>query len=376
MTNLIYIKKNNDLVPKKIVYNYLNPDYVYIPYKKDYELNVKTNDVVLKDSIILSKNNLYQYSPVSGKVLGLSEMLVNNKKTQVVVIENDFKEKVKKVKGVKKSLTEYSKEEVLDIIKLFSVYSGDLKGKMILVNGLDFEVYESNRSAIIKKFTNEILETIDALYTILDCEKCYFAIKNNDCDNVEGLIHHIGTYPYIDLKLMPDLYPLGHEDILKQELIMPRHEKLGIIYFSVEDIYNLYNVLKRQRPIGEKYITISGDLVVTPKILNVKIGSSLKDIILNNIKLKQDDYLVIINGLLSGYKSSLDLIITPEVNSVFLNTLSIENEKDCINCGMCHTKCPVGADPRTGYKIDKCIECGICTYICPAKINFKKGLKK
>ena len=42
---------------------------------------------------------------------------------------------------------------------------------------------------------------------------------------------------------------------------------------------------------------------------------------------------------------------------------------------MCHTKCPVGCDPRTGYNKTKCIGCGVCTYICPSNTNFKKGDK-
>ncbi len=376
MANLVYIKSKKELEVSKNVYNYLNPDYVYIPYEKDYTIMVKTGEAIFKESIILNKDNKYLYSPISGTCLGLSEMLVNNKKQQVIVIENDFKEKVKKIKGVKKYLNTYSKKELIEIIKMFNVYDGKLKGKMLLINGLDYEINEKNRSTIIKRYTNEILETIDAIYCILECEKCFLAIKNNDCENVEELIHHVGTYPNIDLKMMPDLYPLAHKDVLIRELIMPKNAELGILYFTIEDIINIYNVLKRQRPITEKLITISGNQIETPKMINVKYGSSLKDIIINNYKLKSNDYNIVINGLLSGYASeSLDLIITPEVRSVFLHSVCNKSKKDCINCGMCHTKCPVGCDPRTEYKIENCINCGVCTYICPSNINFKRGTK-
>lgn len=376
MINLINIKNDKRLNAKMIVHNYLSPDYVYIPYEKDFKINVKTKEAIYKDSIVASTDAKFMYSPVSGTVLGLSEMLVNNKKTKVIVIENDFKEKVKKIKGIKKYINNYSKEEVIDILRLFNIKFDKLDGKMLLINGLDEEIYEKSRSATIKKYINEILDTIDALYDIFNCEKCYFAIKNNDSDNVDALIHHIGTYPNIDLKMMPDLYPLGHKDILEEELIISKNKDLGVIYFTVEEIYNIYNVLKRQRPVTEKFITISGDMVKTPKIINVKIGTSIRDIINNNIIVDGEVTNVIINGLLSGYASSLDLIITPDINSIFIHAKSIIHETDCINCGMCHTKCPVGVDPRTKYKIDNCIKCGVCTYICPAKINFKKVVNK
>ncbi|MDD2207906.1 MAG: hypothetical protein PHG03_04720 [Bacilli bacterium] len=373
MSDFIKIKKQKQFEVSKNVYNYLSPDYVYIPYEKGYKINVTDKEKVLKDSLVLTKENFYIYSPISGTVLGLTEMVVQDKKTSVIVIENDFKEQVKKIKGVKKYLSDYSKTDVKDILNLYNLNLTNDNGKILLINGIDYEVYEKNRSTIIKKYPSEILETIDALYTIFNCEKCYFALKNNDSENVENLIHHVGTYPNIDLKMMPDLYPISYPKILKRELIMPHNEGLGTIYLTVEDIYNIYNILKRNRPVTEKYITISGNMIETPKVINVKIGSSLNEIITNNYKLKAGDYQIIINGLLSGYETnSLNFVITKDINSVFLNKVNDKKAKECINCGLCHTKCPVGADPRTGYKMDQCINCGTCRYICPAYINLKE----
>ncbi len=93
---------------------------------------------------------------------------------------------------------------------------------------------------------------------------------------------------------------------------------------------------------------------------------------INNFKIKDKDYKIVINGLLSGYEvDSLNMVITKDIRSIYIQAIDKSIEKDCINCGMCHTLCPVGADVRTGYKMDKCIKCRICSYVCPAKINFK-----
>ena len=71
-------------------------------------------------------------------------MMVQGQKMPVVVIENDFKEKVKKIKGVKKYLNDYTKKELIELIKLFKVYDGFLIGKVMIINGIDYEIYEKS----------------------------------------------------------------------------------------------------------------------------------------------------------------------------------------------------------------------------------------
>ena len=172
---------------------------------------------------------------------------------------------------------------------------------------------------------------------------------------------------------MPDLYPIGDKEILINKLISPKKQESGVIYLTVGDVYAIYNVLKRKRPITEILITISGDMIDQPKVVNVKIGSSLKEVIENNFKIKNTNYQIVINGLMGGYEiDNLDFIITPEINAVFITSPLKIFKKKCINCGMCHTKCPYGCDPRTNYQMDKCLDCGICSYVCPANINFKR----
>ncbi len=378
MAELISIKHDKDLEVNKKTYNYLNPDFVYIPYEKGYILNIKTNETVNKESVLLSKDNKYIYSPISGTVIGACEMIINKNKVPAIVIENNFCEKVNELSGAKKQINNYSKEEVIKLVNEYNAFEGILEGNIIVINGVDLEIYEATRSYIINQHSIEILETADALYEIFNCNKCYFIIKNNDAENVETLVHHIGTYPNIDLKLMPDLYPIGHKDVLISKLPISKENKKNIIYLTVEEVLAIYNVLRKKRPITEKLVTISGNLIDKSKVINIKIGTTLKDILFNNFKIKSDDYKIIINGLLSGYEvDSLDVVITKDIRSIFINSEKTDKPKRCINCGMCHTKCPMGCSKKHNYNLDKCIECGTCTYICPANINFKdvKGEK-
>lgn len=376
MTKLVKIEENSDYKCKKNVKEYISPDYIYIPYDSNYKINIHNHDLVLKEEILLSNANTYIYSTVSGIVNGICDMIVDGKITPCIVVENNFEEKTKKIKGTKRLIGNYKKEDVINLIHGLNAFKGSLEGETMIINGIDAECYENTMSYLISKYSDELLECIDALFNILKVHKCFFALKNNDSENVNELVNYIGTYPNIDLKLMPDLYPIGKKEVLIKELVSESKIDKGIIYLTVEDVYAIYNVLKRNKPITEKLVTIGGNLLDKAKVMNVKIGTSIKDIINNEFKIKSEKYHIIINGLLSGYEiESLDAVITPNIKSIFINDLNNETECDCINCGMCISTCPMGCDPKAKYKMDLCIKCGLCDYVCPAKKNLMGELK-
>ena len=372
MANLINIKTNKNLKTSDNIINYLSPDYVYIPYDKKYKLNIKINDEVLKEDILLSSEDKYIYSPISGTITGAKMMLINKENIPSIIIENNYKEKVKKITPAIKNINKITQRDFNASILKYNALDYELKGKTILINGIDLEPYEETYKTIIDKYSTELLETIDAIYDIFKCNKCIFVIKNNDDETIEKLVYRIGTYPNIKLQLMPDLYPISTKNILTNKLNLPKKK---LIYLTVEEVLAIYNVLKKKRPITEKIVTISGDAISKPKILNVKIGTTLKDILENNFEIIKNNYKIIINGLLSGYEVDTDeIVITKDTRSIFINTSLNEKETSCINCGLCHTKCPMGCDPRFMINMEKCIKCGTCTYICPSKINFKEKI--
>ena len=143
---------------------------------------------------------------------------------------------------------------------------------------------------------------------------------------------------------------------------------------------NIYNVLRRKKPITERLITVSGDAIANPMVVNVKIGTSLSELIKNVCEVTNNKYYVVKNGIIAGTTlTTLNNVITSETRSIFLNSVDTSEEKKCINCGLCNAKCPVGLNPKylkehTRADRSKCINCGLCTYICPSKTNFKACL--
>ena len=372
----------SEIVDDKI-HDYLNPEYIYIPITDGYKLDIKENSNVLKEDVLLTNGDYHIYSPISGKVIGkTNSLLLNNQKVESIVIENDYKESIKKQKGVKRYISDYKKKELINLVESYQATKVNLntKATRLIINGIDKDPYEKTRSYLINAYSDKILETVDALIEVLDIKETIFAINNNDTNNVINMSSHIGTYPNIRLKLMPDQYPIGFKAILLKNLLSKKQINEGVIILSVEDVYNIYTVLKRQKPILEKIVTISGNAVENSMVVKVKIGTSMADLIKHTCKIKNSKYYVVINGLISGMTlENLNTVVTNDIRSIFLNSVDETKEVECINCGLCNLKCPIHLNPKyikEHSKADRseCIKCGLCTYICPSKINFKPYL--
>lgn len=371
MSKLVKIDDIFKIKCNKEIKEFLNPDYIYVPYKSNDKLMIKNDEQVLMNGVILQSQDTYYYSSISGKIVGMCENIVDNKNSDTIVIENDFKEKVIKLNGAIKNISSYTKDELKKIIKVYNAYQNSLNGKTILVSGIDYEPYEFTMSYLISKHTDELLECIDAITNILNIKTTVLALNNDDEENVTNLVNQIGTYPNINLKLLPNLYPIGKRECLIKELNL---DPKDVIFFTVEDIYNIYNVLKRKKPITDKLVTISGNLITKSKVMKVKIGTNLGDMLINEFKFKNKDYHIIVNGLLSGYEiNSLNYIITPNTRSIFINTVEQNIPSKCINCGMCINYCPMDCNPKEKINMEKCFKCGLCNYICPSKINILGG---
>lgn len=381
MNKTISIKNSTSL--NENVEDFLNPDYIYIPIFNKDSILIEVGSKVLKEEPIIKRTNEIIYSSVSGTLIGTTDsMYLNNEGINCLVIENDFKERVYNKKGAVKYISEYNEKEFLTLTKKYGVNETELRSgyKTLVVNGIDKDPYEKTFSFLLNNYCTKILEAIDAISNIFELETTILAINNHDNTNIINLTNHIGTYPNIKLKLLSDAYPSGFKELVIKNTLNKKQINEGYIYMTVEDIYNIYNVLKRRKPITEKLLTLSGNSIETSKVINVKIGTSLSDIITNCCDVINDKYFVVINGLIAGKTlTSLNQIVTKDIRSIFLNTKSKESEKKCINCGLCNAKCPVGLNPK--YIKDhkradrsKCINCGLCTYICPSKINFKEYL--
>ena len=381
MNNNLEVTQAKNIRIDKNINNYYNPDNIYIPLFKGMKLNKEKDLNVLKDELLLKGSEFNIYSPISGVIKKIDDdIYINNELVKAIVIENNFKEEVKKKKYATKYIDDLEASKVQELITKYDVLDIPLNpmAKTLVISGIEVDPFERNNTYIINNYSSKILETVDALINIFHFEKTYFCITDSDTEAVYNLTSNIGTYPNIKLKVLDNSYPLGLESVLVNRILTKKELKWNYNYLTCEDVFNIYKILKKDQPISEKLVTVGGNALEESKVFSVKYGTKIGDLI-KNVDIINDKYLVVQNGLIAGtVLSELNNIVTKNTRSIFLNTKDTRKEKKCINCGLCMFKCPVGLNPKLiksgkGDK-SKCIHCGACTYVCPSLINFKKCL--
>ena len=151
MARFLKLDKDENLKCDKEIKNFLNPDYIYIPFYNNYKLLKKNHDNVTLDEPIFDNDNQLIFSSVSGKIVSLNEMNVNQEKVKCICIANDFMEN-KAIKKSVKNINKYSKEEFIDLIHKYTSIKEDFESKNLIISGIDYELYEENLSKLIKYY--------------------------------------------------------------------------------------------------------------------------------------------------------------------------------------------------------------------------------
>lgn len=366
MQKLIELEKDDNVLVSSKVESFLRPDTVYLPIFNN-KILVKPNDLVkIGDEVIEGV-----LSPISGVVKNLKKLSTLDGYIYCLEIINDFEERNRNVIGIKNRLT---KEKILKYI--------DLDGKNNLVlNAIDDEIYVLTENFYLALYYEEFLEFLDDISKIINVNNIYVCLKASSSENVNKLMSDLGMYPNIELVVVPDLYLLGKTEFLLKYLNLNMNDTKII---KAEEFFFLYNYLKRGRTKSEKLITISGNGIKNPMVVQVKIGSLLKDIVKELVLFSVDDVLYFANGIMSGKEIDLDsFVVTDNLNSLIIMRKEKEKrESKCLNCGLCNNICPVNLNPllfNNSKYLEKakkeCLNCGLCSYICPVYINFNKYLK-
>lgn len=390
--------------------NYLKPELVYIPLENKngikYKHLVKSGEYIYKGQVVALNEeiNFPIHSSVSGYALIGSTKLINNgKEVKCIVIENDFKEKYEKNKVITKK--KYTKEEFIEALRengitglggsdfpTFMKYNND-NIKYLLINGVECEPFISCDKALMKDNSSQLLEGIDEIMQIMNIKKSYIVIKESNTKVINTFNKYIGTYPNIEIKLVKDFYPNGWERLVVKNTLGVTYDKYpiekGILVSNVSTIYAIYEMLKYNRPLTERIITIIGPGIKKKINVKVKIGTLASEVISSISGYKNlKKTLFIAGGPMMGKSvPSDDLIITKDLNAILVIENNFTRSLPCISCGKCLEVCPAGIFPAVimkninnpkileQLKVEQCIECGLCSYICPSKIEVREFVK-
>ena len=414
MNRVIEIGHHKNLTINKKITEYIKPQIIYIPLESkngvEYSHNVKEGDYIYKGEVVaVNKDiNFPIHSSVSGYVVAGSHKIINNgRKIRCIVVENDFKEKYENRAGTKKDITKYSREEFINLLResgitglggsdfpAFIKYTSCDNFKYFIINGVECEPFITADYALMREYAENLLEGIDAILEIMNIPKAYIAIKETNDVIASEFKKYIGTYPNISLSFVSDGYPAGWEKNIVAEVLNITYDKYpsekGVLVSNVSTVYAIYDMLKNNRPLTERVITITGSGIKKPQNVRVKIGALMSEIIehIDGYKDLKNPLFIAGGPMMGKSLPTDDLLVTKDLNCVIVMENKLAHPNVCISCGKCASVCPVKLLPvliMKNIKDDKklkdldpkrCIECGLCSYICPSKIEVREFVKE
>lgn len=414
MGKVIHIGHHKNLTINKKITEYIKPQIIYIPLEDKngvkYAHNVKEGDYIYKGEVVAVNKELDFpiHSSVSGYVVAGNKKIINNgRKIKCIVVENDFKEKYENRAGTKKDITKYSKEEFISLLKKSGItglggsdfptyikYTSANKFNTFIINGVECEPFITSDYALMKEYAESLLEGIDAILEIMGIPKAIIALKETNEVIINQFKKYIGTYPNISLGFVEDGYPSGWEKSVVEQILGVTYNKYpsekGILVSNVSTVYAIYDMLKNNRPLTERVVTITGSGIKKPQNVRVKIGALMSEII-SHIDGYKDlkNPLFIAGGPMMGKALPTDeVLVTKDLNCVIVMENKLTHPNVCINCGKCASVCPVSLlpvlimknikDEKKLKELDpkRCIECGLCSYICPSKIEVREFVRE
>ena len=393
----------------------IDPDVVWIPLvngNAPCTPLVKEGDEVKVGTKIAERNDHFYlplFSPVSGKVTGIESIMTSGlKKVDHLRIENDHKHTEERA-FEPFDPEAASWEELLEFVKNagmlglggagFPTYVKYLKPEnvdLFAVNAVECEPYLTADYKNIEENIGLLKTGTLALFKLSKAKKGCVAIKSDKKEQIEALKKEFAGTP-IEIRTVPDVYPMGWERTLVYQLTGRRYDKLpieaGCILNNASTAIALGNAIENGHPITHKYVTVAGDAINKQQDVYVPVGTKACEIIeaCGGYKEGIDDVLLIAGGPMMGKTVPSDqFVVAPQNNGLIVQKNVEKEEVKCLRCGRCTETCPSGLQPvriqmsaaiYDEHELNKlyvmdCIECGMCTYVCPSKLDVTENVRK
>lgn len=345
------------------------------------------------------------HSSVAGVVKEVIDMqTASGKKAKAVVITTEGFDQ--QANFEKRDPSGYTKEEIVQAIKDNGIvgmggaafpahikYSPTKPVDTVIINGAECEPYITCDDFLMKNKADELILGLELLVKAADAEKGIIAIEDNKPEAIKNIKQALNkrSNNNLDIATLVTKYPQGDEKRIIDAVLHRQVPSgglpldVGVIVSNVSSTLAIYEACYFNKPLYERYMTVSGHGVKEPHNMLVRIGTPF-DFLIDQCGGLNEDYGKIINGgpMMGIAQPKADLPVEKASNSILV--LNKEESQvpvinPCIRCSKCVNVCPVGLMPLFIHKfslreefekaqelnIMDCIECGSCSYICPAK---------
>ena len=265
------------------------------------------------------------------------------------------------------------------------------KAECVILNGVECEPYITSDYRLMMEHADEILVGLDLLMKGAKVERGYIGIEDNKPEAIKLFEQKTANDPRIEIVALAKKYPQGGEKQLVDAVInrqVPAPPAIpvnvGAIVQNVGTAYAVYQAVMKNKPLFERYTTVTGKQLKNPGNFLVRMGTPMRELIDLCGGMPEGDNKVLAGGPMMGKSVvSTDVTVCKGTNSITILTDADAYRKaaqPCIRCGKCVSACPMGLEPYllatlSSFKewerleaeqVTSCISCGSCQFTCPS----------
>ena len=270
------------------------------------------------------------------------------------------------------------------------------KAECVIINAVECEPYITADYRLMMERPDEILVGLELLMIAAKVSKGYIGIETNKPAAIELLTKKCAEkfsdrHYQVEVVPLKQRYPQGGEKQLVDAVIQRQVPappaipvNVGAIVQNVGTAFAVYEAVMKNKPLFERYTTVTGKKLANPGNFQVRMGTPMKDLIDFCGGMPEGDNKLLAGGPMMGKAlTSVDVPICKGTNSVTIISDEEARRKEpqpCIRCAKCVGVCPMGLEPYLLAKLSEvknweraeseditsCIECGSCHYTCPA----------
>ena len=265
------------------------------------------------------------------------------------------------------------------------------KAECVIINAVECEPYITSDYRLMMEHADEILEGLKLLMKAAKVDKGYIGIETNKPKAIQLLTEKTAELPQIEVVPLKQRYPQGGEKQLVDAVIRRQVPappaipvNVGAIVQNVGTAFAVYQAVMKNKPLFERYTTVTGKQLSQPGNFLVRMGTPMKDLLALCGGIPEGEHKLLAGGPMMGKALNTDEVpVCKGTNSVTLISGEEAVRKDpdpCIRCAKCVGACPMGLEPyllatlsaKKNWEraeredIVSCIECGSCQFTCPS----------
>ncbi len=324
-----------------------------------------------------------------------------------VVIENDGENTPDpSLAPFTKKLTDASPEEIVEIIRNAGICeTGEglsvarrieiaLGGaKRLMIDCTECEPFLASRGRLLLERATDVLNGAKILLRALEMPFADIVVDNSDIGVVRALETAVGNNPLLRIRVADCKHPQSDKRLIvnavagKEAPPREANAQIGYVVFSAEACADIFYAFAKGIPQIRKLVTVAGDAIAKPRVLDVPIGTRLSNIVdyCGGYTAQPDK--MVRGGFMRGFETSASGRCVDKSDYAFLFLTSkyktVRKTSDCIRCGKCVKHCPMHLLPlyladaakkknitrALAMGLKNCIECGTCTYNCPGGVE-------